>query len=200
MNIGALTAALSALAAGIVLQNVVLARALCTDDPLHFTRTYRGVLRLGSATLLVTLMATLFSAGLRRVFVRFSLWAILRWPLCFLCVAAAFFLLKRLPLFRVGGQFARESEPFLLYVAFNGVAYAIVLLSLTNYALAWQAMVYAFGCCVGLTFAQMLIHAGRERLSLSLVPRSFAGLPILLLYIGILSLAIYGLIGHQLPT
>ncbi len=196
----AFTAALSALAAGIILQNVVLARALCTDDPLHFTRTYHGTLRLGFATLLVTLLATLFAVVLRRLLNPLAVWTALRWPVCFVCVAVAFFLLLKLPVFRIGGQFARESEPFLLYVAFNGVAYAIVLLSLANYAADWQALVYAFGCCVGLTAAQLLIHAGRERISLSVVPRSFAGLPILLIYIGILSLAIYGLVGHQLPT
>ncbi len=195
-----LTSAFSALAAGIVLQNVILARALCTDDPMHFTRTYQGTLRLGAATMFTALLSTVFAVILRRILNLFSLWTVLRWPLCFVCVAAAFFLLLRLPVFRVGGQFVRESEPFLLYACFNGTVYAIVLLSVANYAEDWQALVYAFGCCLGLTAAQILIHAGRERLSLSLVPRSFAGLPILLIYIGILSLAIYGLVGHQLPT
>ena len=33
---------------------------------------------------------------------------------------------------------------------------------------------------------------------MSKVPRAFRGLPILLIYIGILSLALYGLLGHPL--
>ena len=113
--------------------------------------------------------------------------------------AVSFLLLR--PLFLHLWGSARElSERQLVYTALNGAAYGIVVLSMANYADPLQAIVYAFGCCFGLTAAQLLIHAGHERISLSAVPRPFAGLPVLLIYIGILSLAIYGLVGHQLPT
>ncbi|MBC8584502.1 Rnf-Nqr domain containing protein [Youxingia wuxianensis] len=59
---------------------------------------------------------------------------------------------------------------------------------------------FAIGSGVGYTLALLLIHEGKKRIHLSQVPRSFRGLPIMILYIGIFSLAIYGLIGHQLPT
>ena len=59
---------------------------------------------------------------------------------------------------------------------------------------------FAFGSGIGYTAALLLVREGRRRIALSDVPRAFRGLPIMLLYIGILSLAIYGLIGHQLPT
>ena len=59
---------------------------------------------------------------------------------------------------------------------------------------------FAFGSGIGYTAAPLLVREGRRRIALSDVPRAFRGLPIMLLYIGILSLAIYGLIGHQLPT
>ena len=59
---------------------------------------------------------------------------------------------------------------------------------------------FAFGSGAGYTLALLLISEGRKRIALSDVPRAFRGLPVALIYIGILSLAIYGLIGHQLPT
>jgi electron transport complex protein RnfA len=46
----------------------------------------------------------------------------------------------------------------------------------------------------------VLIGAGMERIALCRVPKAFRGLPVLLIYLGLLSLAFYGLIGHQLPT
>ena len=63
-----------------------------------------------------------------------------------------------------------------------------------------KTVCFAFGSGIGYTAALRLVREGRRRIALSDVPRAFRGLPIMLLYIGILSLAIYGLIGHQLPT
>jgi electron transport complex protein RnfA len=59
---------------------------------------------------------------------------------------------------------------------------------------------FALGSGTGFTLALLLIYEGKRRIMLSDIPRSFRGLPVMLLYIGIFSLAVYGLIGHQLPT
>lgn len=59
---------------------------------------------------------------------------------------------------------------------------------------------FALGSGIGYTLAILLLYEGRRRIALSDLPRPFRGLPILLLYLGILSMAIYGLVGHQLPT
>jgi len=58
---------------------------------------------------------------------------------------------------------------------------------------------YALGTGLGYTLALLIIYYARKRLAISPVPRAFRGLPVLLVYIGLLSLAIYGLIGHGLP-
>ena len=59
---------------------------------------------------------------------------------------------------------------------------------------------YGIGTGIGYMLALLLIYFGRRRLELIALPRAFKGLPILLLYIGLISLAVYGMIGHQLPT
>jgi len=194
-----LSAVFSALAAGIILQNVVLARAFFSEDPNRFSRTYRGTLRLGLITAAVAVLATVFAVALRQLFAQALLWAPARWAAYFCCVAVSFLLLRPLFARLLNGRHG-VSDKGLLYAAFNGAVYGIVLLSMANYTSPLLAIVYALGCSIGLTAAQLLIHAGSERISLSAVPRPFAGLPILLIYIGILSLAIYGLVGHQLPT
>ena len=59
---------------------------------------------------------------------------------------------------------------------------------------------YALGTGVGYTAAILILYYAQKRLASSPVPRSFRGMPILMVYIGLLSLAVYGLIGHALPT
>lgn len=70
-----------------------------------------------------------------------------------------------------------------------------------GYATLAQTLGFSLGSGVGYTAALMLVNEGRRRLSLSDIPKAFRGLPVTLLYVGIFSLAVYGLIGsHSLPT
>ena len=48
--------------------------------------------------------------------------------------------------------------------------------------------------------AVIIVGYGLTRLEYCRVPKIFRGVPIALIYLGLLSLAFYGLIGHQLPT
>ena len=48
--------------------------------------------------------------------------------------------------------------------------------------------------------ALLLLWSVRQRLALTRVPKAFRGLPITLLSLGIISLALFGLLGNQLPA
>lgn len=58
---------------------------------------------------------------------------------------------------------------------------------------------FGIGTGIGFTVATYFVDIAYEKLSSEHVPVSFRGFPITLIYIGIVSLAIYGLIGHELP-
>lgn len=59
---------------------------------------------------------------------------------------------------------------------------------------------YGIGMSIGFGLAVVIVSYGLSRLEYCRVPKIFKGIPIALIYIGLLSLAFYGLIGHQLPT
>lgn len=59
---------------------------------------------------------------------------------------------------------------------------------------------YGIGMGLGFGLAVIVIGYGLTRLEYCRVPKVFRGVPIALIYLGLLSLAFYGLIGHQLPT
>lgn len=196
-----LSTALSILAAGVVLQNLIFARGFCTDDILRSTRTCQGMLRLGAVTTVIALLSTVMAWALRSLFGMQSFWNMIRWVAYLFCVIVAYVLMHTALYFHnKGDKPTREQSELLLRAGFNGAVYGIVLITSANYAPLWQMLLYAVGCCMGLTAAQLLIHAGNERIELCSVPKPFAGVPILMIYVGILSLAIYGLIGHQIPT
>ncbi|MBR5309669.1 MAG: hypothetical protein IKU42_00915 [Oscillospiraceae bacterium] len=59
---------------------------------------------------------------------------------------------------------------------------------------------YGIGMSLGFGLAVVIVGYGLSRLEYCRVPKIFKGVPIALIYLGLLSLAFYGLIGHQLPT
>lgn len=71
----------------------------------------------------------------------------------------------------------------------------LLLCSNQNYNLL-QCIAFGFGSGLGYLFAVLVVDEGRRRLGSKDVPAIFRGLPSYLIYIGILSLAIYGLVGH----
>ncbi len=64
-----------------------------------------------------------------------------------------------------------------------------------NYTLS-QSIAFGLGSGIGYVFIIFILREGRRRLRSKEVPAIFQGLPSSLIYIGILSLAIYGLVGH----
>lgn len=58
---------------------------------------------------------------------------------------------------------------------------------------------FGIGIGVGFTIVTYLLSLAFEQLNSINIPRAYRGLPITLIYIGIISLAVYGLIGHELP-
>ncbi len=62
-----------------------------------------------------------------------------------------------------------------------------------------QTMGFALGSGIGYTLAVIIVTEGQRKMSGRNVPSTFKGLPINLLYIGILALAIYGITGHSQP-
>ena len=81
---------------------------------------------------------------------------------------------------------------------FNSAVLGPMLLTATSRFTFVETMGFALGSGLGYGLAVMLLTEGQRKLNNRNVPVAFRGLPINLLYIGILALAIYGITGHRL--
>lgn len=93
-----------------------------------------------------------------------------------------------------------QMKRVLRLASFNTAVIGASLITMQGILTFVHALGFAVGSAIGFTIALLLVGEGQKTLSLREIPRAFQGLPITLLYIGILSLAFYGLIGHQLPV
>lgn len=125
-------------------------------------------------------------------------WVYLRPLAMVLCSAGAFFLVLLIVVvcFRLHG--AREIVAVLPMATFNTCILGTLLISTIQSFSLLQTLGFALGSGVGYVMAMLVVREGQERLQSEAVPATFRGLPVTLLYIGILALAIYGFTGHML--
>lgn len=63
-----------------------------------------------------------------------------------------------------------------------------------------ESLFYGLGCGLGYVIAVFFMEVQHKRIKLSKVPKSFRGMAITLIYIGLISLALYGLLGHKIAA
>lgn len=186
--------------AAVFAQNAVFSRALgvsrlvkLVDDPAVDTFVFGGLLCL--VQLLAAPMAYFANIWIRPLKYR----AAIRPLLFVLCSMAAFLivLLLMLALFHKQSARAKNIIAVLPMATFNSAVMGTLLLSAIQSFTLLQTMGFALGSGVGYVIAVAVVTEGQRKLRSRAVPAAFKGLPITLLYIGILSLAIYGFIGHR---
>ena len=94
---------------------------------------------------------------------------------------------------RHGGQLLR----ILPLAAVNSGVLGTVLVERTQSFTLEQSMGFGLGSGLGYLLAVMLVTEADRRLRSEAIPEAFRGLPITLIYIGVLALAIYGFTGHS---
>lgn len=78
----------------------------------------------------------------------------------------------------------------------TGVLGTMLLVSMKGMTLS-QSLGFGVGTGLGYTLALLLVSEGNRKMKNKVVPKAFKGLPAMLLYLGILAMAIYGFAGHQ---
>lgn len=81
-------------------------------------------------------------------------------------------------------------------VGFNTCVAGTLLVATTQDFTLVQSIGFGLGSGLGFFLAVLLVAEARRRLQNGEVPQAFRGLPIVMIYIGILALAIYGFTGH----
>ena len=95
---------------------------------------------------------------------------------------------------RAAPQAARRSQ-LSLATCSTAVLGTMLICANQNYTIL-QSVAFALGSGLGYVFAVFIVREGRRRLRSKAISSIFQGLPSSMIYIGVLSLAIYALVGH----
>ncbi|MEG1925439.1 MAG: Rnf-Nqr domain containing protein [Ruthenibacterium sp.] len=120
-------------------------------------------------------------------------------PLVFvLCSGVAFFIVLLLVAVFLRKSGAKEIIAVLPMATFNCSVLGTMLIATTQSFSFLQTMGFALGTGIGYVLAVLVVTEGQRKLQNRSVPAPFRGLPITLLYIGVLAVAIYGFTGHMM--
>lgn len=119
-------------------------------------------------------------------------------PVCYIVALALVFLIVCVVASLFFKKAVKNHMGFIILLFFNNAVFGAMALSFYNNLAGIDAWIYGLGIGLGFLLAVFLLHLGRKCLAVCNIPKSFRGLPAELVYVGILSLAFYGLVGHQL--
>ncbi len=178
----------------IVMENAIFARGFGLSRAIAVAKRPRSVVGYGALLTLLTLLGS--------VLCYLVTWLLpnLPWGLMPLVYLAAMTLLYLICLVLNSWVFHNQTITHYLPVAtFNCAVLGGIFLAVQAKYAFWQFVAFGLGTGIGFVLSTLLMVNGMRLLRNKQVPKAFAGLPLMLLFVGILSLAFYCLIGHPLP-
>lgn len=183
----------------IFMENTIFSRGIGTSTALFATRKKHNVLLLG---LIMTVIVSISAIIVYFIFpylkkLSYSYYVI---PPVYIAVIGVVYVGALLFTHRFVKKRKEEVLSIIHIGAFNCATLGALMLATNNAYGSFGAFLgFAVGTAIGFTLASYFVGIAYERLSSVSIPEPFRGFPITLIYIGLVSLAMYGLIGHELP-
>ncbi|HIW74930.1 MAG TPA: hypothetical protein H9684_11455 [Firmicutes bacterium] len=190
-----MTKLFSFLLAAAFIQNLVLSTGFGTSVMLRMSRKRRNILPFSALLCLFTVATVALCYPLDQLI---GTGVAAKWfrPLMIVCVTALLYIAVALVLKKkFTALYARVSR-VLPMAAFNNMVIGVALIVNHQFALNLPGAIgLGLGACGGYLVLSWLTAEGLERLDNPDVPKAFRGLPSVLIYLGILALALMGFSG-----
>lgn len=117
-------------------------------------------------------------------------------PLIYVAIISALYLAGLLLMWRVFPKLFKRIKKYVHLTIFNCTVIGALFLNSNFGSDIWSYIGYGFGTGIGFFLACFLLNIAHEKLDSEKIPKVFRGYPIMLVYIGVISLAFYALAGY----
>lgn len=180
-------------------ENIIFTRALGTSWLFYLTKSPKEILKYTLLLTGVTTLSGIIGYPLRGLLHSHEMSHVLV-PIMFIAITAAVYLAAYFVIIKFFPEKFENPGLNLGTAVFNCAALGTLLVPANIRLDLISTVGYGIGMSLGFGFAAVIVGYGLTRLEYCRVPKIFRGVPIALIYLGLLSLAFYGLVGHQLPT
>lgn len=190
---------ISILMIAIFIENALFMRALGTRRMIVMINKSYKLMNFAYFLVPITLVSTGLVWGVSSVFNHYSFYYLITPLICIICMSFTYLIIYAVcKKFFV--SFLRQNLELIISATFNTVVFGTLLLNFSHQFGFIESLVFGLGSQIGFILAIIMVIEGNKRLNFCSVPTSLKGLPIILIYMGILSLAFYGFVGHLLPS
>ena len=180
-------------------ENIIFTRALGTSWLFYLTKNPKEILKYTLLLTGVTTLSGIIGYPLRGLLHSHEMSHVLV-PIMFIAITAAVYLAVYFVIIKFFPEKFENPGLNLGTAVFNCAALGTLLVPANIRLDLISTVGYGIGMSLGFGLAAVIVGYGLTRLEYCRVPKIFRGVPIALIYLGLLSLAFSGLVGHQLPT
>lgn len=181
---------------GIFIQNSIFERAIGTNILLYAARKKENIIGIFLGIIYITTVSSVITYFLDRYFSENEYNNIFM-PLLYITVVAAVYILMLVTIWRFFPVFFKYIKKYVHLAVFNCAVLGAIYLQSTVGSDIGSYIGYGIGTGVGFMAAAYLLYAANERLNSELVPKAFRGMPIMIVYIGVISLALSAFLGYS---
>lgn len=191
----AISRIVSAAMVSVFVQNAIFDRAFGSNVAIYASRKNGTVVGFTLGITAMTTIASIISYFLDGVLLPTEFgWLFM--PLVYSAVIGVLYVLALLFFWRVFPKMFRRIRKYVHLAIFNCTVIGALFLN-SNYGSDLPSYIgYGFGTGIGFFLACLLLNVAREKLDSDRIPKVFRGYPIMLIYIGVVSLAFYALAGY----
>ncbi|MGL5972211.1 MAG: Rnf-Nqr domain containing protein [Oscillospiraceae bacterium] len=182
--------------AAILAENAIFIRGLGTDRLILITEDIHSIFNFGKILTFITTVTSGFVYFVDSILYRFKYNDSLK-PLAYVLVMGFVYLILHLILKKFSVYY-KKIDHYISIAVFNCTVLGTMLLSSFSNLDFISSISFGFGSGVGYTLSLVLVCEGNRKTKHRNIPPTFKGLPSMLIYIGILSMALYGLLGYQI--
>ena len=178
-------------------ENTIFARALGTSTMLLISRKRKNIIGFGMCVSFITVVTGIICYFADNQLKKVEINAICK-PLVYVLILGVVYIITLLCLWKFMYKVFSSLKKYVHVSVFNCAVLGTMFLN-SEYCVTMQEYIF-HGLSIGLgfVFATFMVSIVYERLYSTNVPYAFRGYPAVLIYIGILSMAFYGLLNHQL--
>ncbi|MBO5265871.1 MAG: hypothetical protein IJX15_05240 [Ruminiclostridium sp.] len=187
---------ISASLVAIFVQNSIFERALGINVLLYASRKRENLLGFFIAITYVTTISSAIIWNFDRLFAQNEYYYIFM-PILYVAVVSIVYVVSLIVIWRFFPKLFKALKKYVHLSVFNCSVIGALFLSSQQGESIFSYIGYGFGTGIGFLLAAYLLYIAVKRLNSPLVPAAFRGFPVMIVYVGILSLALYAFAGYS---
>ena len=177
-------------------ENAIFSRALGTSVAFYASRKKESIIGLGLGITYVTVLSSFVTFWFDAWLYSWEYYYVMM-PLIYTLVVSIIYTASLLIIWRFLPKLFRNIKKYVHLSVFNAAVLGALFLNTVYHTNILQYIAFGIGISAGFFVAVFFLHIANERLNSPLIPEAFRGMPIMMVFVGIMSLAFYALTGYN---